>query len=254
MRSAIASVVIACELASVRLAAGSRPLVTDDARVVDPGTCQFETWTKLGDAGDEYWAVPACSPIAGLELTAGVAVLPAEDGGKPEHASVPVQAKAALGSLADERVLLGAVAGTVLRAHGELEELNADRVGEFYGYVPATVTVIRDRAWLHLNLGVRYRGDGEGAFALWGAALEAVVVGRLTAIAETYGDAPDPAFMQTGIRITLVPGRLQIDAAYGRRIPNGADDDWATVGLRFLSPQLFEPFGDLGDALRRVWP
>jgi hypothetical protein len=255
MRTAVAGVVIACELASVRPAAGARPLVTDDARLVDPGACQLETWTRLGDAGDEYWAVPACTLITNLELTAGVAVLPAEPGGKPEHPSVQLQAKTALASVADRRVRVALVAGTVVRAHGAVAALNADRVGEFYGYVPATFTVVPDRAWVHLNLGVRYRGDGAGAFALWGAALETVVLGPVTAIAEAYGDAPDPAFMQGGIRLTVVPDRLQIDATYGRRIPDGADDEWATVGLRILTPQLFEPF-DLGAAVRRVvgWP
>jgi len=243
-------------LATAGPATGARPLVTDDAHVVDPGECQLETWTKLGDAGDEYWAVPACSPITNLELTAGVGVLPAERGGKPEHPSVQVQMKTGLASVAERRMLLALVVGTVLRAHGEVAELNADRLGEFYGYVPATLTIVPDRAWLNLNLGIRFRGDGDGAFALWGAAMEAVAVGPLTAIAEAYGDAPDPAFMQAGIRLTVVPERVQIDATYGRRIPDGADEEWATVGLRLLSPQLFEPLGDLGTLIRRVisWP
>jgi hypothetical protein len=182
-------------------------------------------------------------------------VLPAEPGGKPAHPSVQLQAKTGLASVADGRVRVALVAGTVVRAHGEVAELNADRVGEFYGYVPATFTVVPDRAWIHLNLGVRYRGDGAGGFALWGAAVETVVMGPVTAIAEAYGDAPDPGFMQAGIRLTVIRHRLQIDATYGRRIPDGADDDWATVGLRILTPQLFEPF-DLGAAVRRVvsWP
>jgi hypothetical protein len=150
--------VIVAGLATARLAKGARPLVTDDARIVDPGACQLETWTRLGDAGDEYWALPACSPIANLELTAGVGVLPAEHGGKPEHASVSRCRR---------------------KRHSEASARDAS-------------------AW--------------------------------------------------------APARLQIDATYGRRIPDGVDDEWATVGLRFLSPQLFQPFGDLGAAVRRVAP
>lgn len=243
---------IICVLATAGPAGGARPLVTDDARVVDPGACQLEIWTRLGDAGDEYWALPACSPIANLELTAGVGVLPADRGGPPEHASVQLQAKTLFRSLTAHRIGVGLVAGTVLRAHGDVADLNVDRLGEVFGYVPVTVTLLRERAWLNLNLGARYRGDGAGGFLLWGAAAEVVLLGPLTAIAEAYGDAPDPAFMQGGLRLTVVPERVQIDATYGRRLPNGTDDEWMTVGLRLLSPQLFEPLGTLGAALSQA--
>src|SRR4029453_7595962 len=112
-------------VAAARGAAAARPLVADDARVVDPGACQFETWARLGDAGEEYWALPACSPIANLELTAGVGVLPSERGGPPEHPSVQLQAKTLFRSLAAHRTGVGLVVGTVLRAHQDIAELNA---------------------------------------------------------------------------------------------------------------------------------
>ncbi len=230
-------------------ATAARPLVTDDARVVDPGACQLETWTRLGDAGDEYWALPACSPIANLELTAGVGLLPASRGGAPEHPTVQLQAKTLFRSLAAHRVGVGLAVGGVLRAHDDVEELDADRLGEVYGYVPVSIALFPERAWLHLNVGVRYRGDGAGGFLLWGAGCEVVLLGPLTAIAEFYGDAPDPSFMQAGLRLSIVPERIQIDATYGRRIPDGADEEWATVGLRLLSPQLFAPLGELGRAV-----
>src|SRR4029453_6531775 len=128
-------------------------------------------------------------------------------------------------SLAAHRTGVGLVVGTVLRAHQDIAELNADRLGELFAYAPVSITLFRERAWLHLNSGGRYRGDGAGGFVAWGAAAEVVVLRRLTAIAEAYGDAPDPGFMQAGVRLTIVPERGQIDATYGRRIPNGAAED-----------------------------
>jgi hypothetical protein len=236
-------------LAAPGAATAARPLVTDDARVVDPGACQLETWTRIGDAGDEFWALPACSVIANLEMTAGVGVLPAERGGSPEHPVVQLQAKTLFPGLGTNRVGVGLAVGTVLRAHDQLDELNQDRLGEFYAYVPATVALLPERALVHLNLGARYRGEGAGGFMIWGVGTEVIVLGPFTAVAEVYGDAPGPSFTQAGLRISIVPDHVQIDATYGRRIPDGSDEEWATVGLRLISPELFHPLGELSYAL-----
>ena len=50
----------------------ARPFITDDARVVDRGGCQIETFYKEQRkySGSEFWFMPACNPF-GLELTAG---------------------------------------------------------------------------------------------------------------------------------------------------------------------------------------
>jgi hypothetical protein len=230
-------------------ALAARPLVTDDARVVDPGACQFETWTRIGDAGTEYWALPACSAVGNLELTAGVGLLPDHLGAGPSRSVVQLQAKTLFRTLETGRVAFGLAAGGLLRAQDALDEdLDADLLGEVYAYAPVSLTLRAERAWLHLNAGVRHRGGGTGTLMLWGAGGEVVVAGPVTAVAEAYGDAPGPAFMQAGLRITLVPDRLQVDTTYGRSVPDGHSDDWATVGLRVLSPTLFEPLATLN------WP
>src|SRR5689334_10793100 len=53
-------------------AGAARPFVTDDARIVDPGGCQIETFYKEQRvySGSEFWFMPACNPF-GVELTAG---------------------------------------------------------------------------------------------------------------------------------------------------------------------------------------
>src|SRR3954469_10213462 len=53
-------------------AQAARPFFTDDARVVDKGHCQLETFYKEQRAysGSEFWLLPACNPF-GVELTAG---------------------------------------------------------------------------------------------------------------------------------------------------------------------------------------
>jgi hypothetical protein len=43
----------------------ARPFVTDDARVVDRGGCQIETFYKEQRkySGSEFWFMPACNPF-----------------------------------------------------------------------------------------------------------------------------------------------------------------------------------------------
>src|SRR5436190_8741194 len=50
----------------------ARPFFTDDARVVDKGHCQLESFYKeqRSYSGSEFWFLPACNPL-GLELTVG---------------------------------------------------------------------------------------------------------------------------------------------------------------------------------------
>src|SRR3954466_12292366 len=51
----------------------ARPFVTDDARVVDEGGCQVETFVKRQRKLDEreFWFLPACNPFGRVELTVG---------------------------------------------------------------------------------------------------------------------------------------------------------------------------------------
>ena len=51
----------------------ARPFVTDDARIVDKGGCQIETFIKRQRKLDEreFWFLPACNPFGRVELTLG---------------------------------------------------------------------------------------------------------------------------------------------------------------------------------------
>ena len=53
-------------------ASGPRsPMVVDDASIVDPGTCQLETWLAFESHRREAWFLPACNVGGNLELTFG---------------------------------------------------------------------------------------------------------------------------------------------------------------------------------------
>jgi hypothetical protein len=46
-------------------------MLTDDARIVDPKSCQLESWVRDSKHVTEYWALPACNVGENLELTIG---------------------------------------------------------------------------------------------------------------------------------------------------------------------------------------
>jgi hypothetical protein len=52
-------------------AQAARPMVTDDACIVDAKACQLESRVKSNHGSAEYWAQPACNFTGNLEVTLG---------------------------------------------------------------------------------------------------------------------------------------------------------------------------------------
>jgi hypothetical protein len=59
---------------------------------------------------------------------------------------------------------------------------------------------------------------------------------RIIAIAETYGEATMGTRYQVGLRMWVVPQRVQIDTTYGNQVGQPEHLRWFTVGVRLLSP------------------
>ena len=73
---------IACVLSVIATlsANAGQPLATDNVALVDAKACQLEAWVQSFHGGREVWALPACNPLGGLEITAGGARTMADDG------------------------------------------------------------------------------------------------------------------------------------------------------------------------------
>jgi hypothetical protein len=69
----------------------ARPMVTDDARIVDAKACQVESWVRRNDSSTEFWALLACDPTGNLEITFGGALT--RDGGLTQTTDVVLQGK-----------------------------------------------------------------------------------------------------------------------------------------------------------------
>ena len=188
----------------------ARPFFTDDARVVDPGHCQIETFYKdqRTYTGSEFWWLPACNPSF-VEITVGANRIENQGNGI-------VQAKYLLKELQPNGFGVAFSLGSFS--------------GQPYGNAIASFSFFDDRAVVHTNVG-RFRDDGH----TWGAGLEALLLPpRLYGILEAFGQRGEAPTYHYGIRFWAIPGRWQLDAT--RADQGGGDPDrrFYTLGLRFI--------------------
>jgi len=220
-------VAIACAVAHSDLHAG-QPLVTDDAAIVAPGTCQLEAWYHPTHDGHEYWAQPACNFTGNLELAVGLARTYPD--GDPASSLIHLQAKTVLFPREDGQWSFGVVAS------GDRDTGASHGRTAFQGY---NVTGLaswypRENLEIDLNLGVSYLYRS-GTFAFAGAAVQYSVIDALQLLGEVFHDEPGRAKFQLGFRGIVVPDRFEAYASYGNRFD--ATQWFVTVGIRLQTPE-----------------
>lgn len=217
-------------LFAVGAAQAARPMITDDARLTDAGACQVESWAHLHRDLQEYWALPACNPGGNFELTAGGALAYAD--GRAQSGAVLIQGKTLFKPLETNGFGIGLAAGySTVAGDGQS--------GSPYVYIPASLSLADDRLFIHVNIGdLRERETQEHRLS-WGIGTEIQASERLFLIGESFGQDKGSAFFQGGVRYWIVPGHVQIDATYGSRLGQIADERWVSIGLRLISPPLF---------------
>lgn len=203
----------------------ARPMITDDARVVDAKTCQVESWVKKNTGSSEFWAIPSCNPSGNLELALGGAQL--RTGGEGQWQDSVIQAKTLFKTLSPNGWAVG-LAGGVMRHH-------LSGAQDAYAYVPASFSLQDDRVVLHTNLGwLRDGATGKNRLT-WGLGSETQVLPRGYLVAETFGQDQGKPYVQLGWRYWVVQDRVQIDTTVGQRAGQ-PDSRWLSLGLRLLSP------------------
>ncbi len=208
----------------------ARPMITDDARVVDPKSCQVESWAKANRESTEYWALPGCNVGQNLEISIGGAATKAN--GESHTTDFIVQAKTLFRQLTSNSYGYGIVVGQA--QHPNLRN-QSSMVGDTYFYVPASFSFLDDKFILHTNLGALHERAADRNKMTWGVGSETQLKPNLQFIAEVFGDDRDNPFQQVGLRYWLIPNRVQIDTTYGNRLSSKTDEEWFTVGLRLLS-------------------
>jgi hypothetical protein len=210
----------------------ARPMVVDDARLVDAGACQIESWRRFNRDSRETWALPGCNFSGNLELTLGSAELPVDDLGlRGATHTVQMQGKTLFRILEPNGYSYGLAAGGVARSRGA-----ADQVPNYYAYVPLTRSLLDDRMFVHANLGVQRAGAAPQTGLTWGVGTEYGITPRVFLMVETYGDNHQRNSYQGGVRVWLVPNRVQIDATVGTLAGDWGGSRWLSIGMRLLSP------------------
>jgi hypothetical protein len=217
-----------CTLAIPALAA--RPMVTDDARIVDAKGCQLESWYRSShEAAGQLWAVPACNPTGNLELSVGGAL--EGQGGDRRLATGLVQGKTIFKPLQPNDWGWGLAVGRSLD-----RPLGRARVPSWYAYAPVSVSLRDDNLVVHLNLGLRSDRGTDRTHGTWGLGSELRLASQLQLVTEVYGESGSRPFVHGGLRYWVVPDRVQVDTTIGARLERGTSERWMSLGLRLLSP------------------
>jgi hypothetical protein len=232
-------------------ATAARPLVTDDARVVDPGGYQIETFAKFqrGVKATEFWFVPAANfggALDRVEFTLGGNRIWSREEG--DSNLLYLQAKTLLKPLETNGVGFALTAGVArLDPGAPLEILETpfgtvttqDEASDEVHYDPylnaiASVSVLDDAVVIHFNAGATRDTSNNTTVGNWGVGTEVVLGERFFGIAETYGVSDQKPAYQIGIRYWAVPARVQVDGTYGWQHASPANLNWISVGLRIL--------------------
>ena len=229
----LALVAIGCTLASTAgPARAARPMVTDDARIVDDRACQLESWLRRERSGRvEAWVLPGCNPFGFAEFTLGGAALRSD--GLPQQRVLQAQVKTVLRELRPNGWGMALAFGTLNPLPGGLADGRTDP----YAYLPVSVSFLDDRWVAHANLGItRVDAPRRRGAATWGLGVEGSFAPRLLGVAEVFGQQGERTQVQAGLRIWVVPERMQIDAAIGREGGVDGAGTWLSIGVRLLSP------------------
>lgn len=219
----------------VDTAQAARPFVVDDARVVDPGACQVESWVKRNPDNHELWALPACN-VRGLELTAGGGVATAGAPGTTAERDYQFQAKTLLRELEPGRWGVAASAGVVRHADINVRQ---NLIANYYATVLPSYAFANERFVLLTSAGVLDSREDRRRGLSWGVGGEWYLTPKVIALAEVYGATGFDRFAQAGVRWWLVPDRVQIDSTYGWQLNGPIRTEWVTIGVRLISPTFF---------------
>ena len=213
----------------------ARPFVVDDARIVDRGGCQVESWVKRNPGSHELWALPACNPF-GAEITAGVGALDHDATGSTDERDQQLQVKGLFRELRRNDFGWGLAAGMVRRAD---INTNQNLLASTYFYLPLSVSFHEDRFVLLTNVGgVDNRDRGRRGLS-WGVGGEYYASDRIVLLVEAYGATGMDRYAQAALRYWVLSNRLQLDGSYGFQPNGGNRAEWFTLGFRWITPVFF---------------
>jgi hypothetical protein len=230
---------------------GARPFVTDDARIVEPGGYQIESYVKdqRRQSETEFWFLPAHNfggALDRMEWTLGGTV--AHSDRLSNSNQVVAQAKTLVKPLPENGLGLAITLGAARIKPGSAEDVptpsgpvdvpgglssSKARVNPYVNLI-ASLSVADGWFVFHGNAGMVRETQENFTQTTWGLAAEIFQLWRVYPIAEIYGLSGEKPSHQVGFRFWAIPNRWQIDGTYGWQAADPESRRWFTVGVRIL--------------------
>jgi len=212
----------------LNLSYAARPMLTDDARIVDAKSCQLESWVRDSKNVTEYWALPACNVSENLEVTIGGSL--EGDSGHSSFANELYQMKSII-----QPIAINQTGYSIVLGNGRDPKRTMNKViQDWYLNVPISYPY-NDRLVIHTNLGVTHLTDEKTEKMNWGLSSEYNYNERVDLISEIFNQSSNSTYFQFGLRYWLIKNRAQIDTTYMNSFNHIGEDQSFSVGLRLLS-------------------
>ena len=210
------------------VAEAARPMMTDDARIVDPKSCQLESWVRDSKHMTEYWAQPGCNVAENAEITIGGSL--EGENGHSSFANEIYQIKSIIRPIDINQTGYSIVLGNARDPKRRMNKV----IQDWYLNVPISYPY-NDRLVIHTNLGVTHLTDERTEKINWGLSSEYNYNERVDLISEVFNQSSNSTFFQFGLRYWLIKNRAQIDTTYMNSFNHINEDQSFSVGLRLLS-------------------
>jgi len=193
----------------------ARPLVTEDAGVLDAGECEIETYLERSRvSGEPDYYGGTVQPGCGLGLRTQLSTIAARSGGTPSTRRVGFVGKTAIVPLSESSP------GFTIGYSFEWSKASGESFRSDSGLVIAVLTVPLAQQWLaHANAGWQRIQQPRKNTMFWALAIEreSVAGTKLDLMAETYSDSGRSPWLAVGARYTVIEERLSINASFATR-------------------------------------
>ena len=210
------------------VAQAARPMMTDDARIVDPKSCQLESWVRDSKHMTEYWAQPGCNVGQNAEITIGGSL--EGENGHSSFANEIYQIKSIIRPIDINQTGYSIALGNARDPKRTMNKV----IQDWYLNVPISYPY-NDRLVIHTNLGVTHLTDERTEKINWGLSSEYNYTERVDLISEVFNQSSNSTYFQFGLRYWLIKNRAQIDTTYMNSFNHINEDQSFSVGLRLLS-------------------
>jgi len=202
-------------LAVTSAAHAARPLVTEDAGILDSGQCEIEMYFERSRVSDEpqYYG-GTLQPGCGVGFRTQLSASAARSGGAPSTRQVGFVGKTAIVPLSESSP------GLTIGYSFEWSKASGESLRSDGGLLIAVVTLPLAQKWLaHANAGWQRIQEPRDNPFFWALAIERESVGgtRLDLMAETYRDSGRSPWVAIGARYNVIEERLSINASIAAR-------------------------------------